>query len=860
MKNFLITFLAALLGVGVAALIYERYKAHEKQKEEEAAEQFRQQYLDVANVAAGLSSLAQLRPHIEVFWHETGELPCQATDLHLPTELLALQTPVLRDISLTNCGELTATYTEESGTNGGTLVLRARVVETSSDRGLVWDCLTPDYLEIEKYLPTCRYEPPSEEPQPSGREPTGSLESETLPMAAVTSPAPGTFASAPSPANCREGEVIHKSVFTDSVTARVPVVRFVALGPRDKKVLFFTEIVGARGREVTHRWFLDDEQIAEVPFSVEGDRWRTWSSKQLLTVAPGVLRVEVLDGSCLIGQESIQIKTESQVDPATRSGWMRPISLLETSIAQGAQSDPEIETDRYPVDGRDEAGDPFLVGAIRRGEIPKALMLIEAQEVLHPEGLTEIEQWQFYEAADPFLRGTDGVSPLDLAHRLGQEEVVSALLDSALLKKGHRDGPGWEDSRVRAATADDATRRRFSDGETGLMRAARVGNERAVLTLLKLGTEATESDQKELREMLFAYDASGRQPLSIARDHGFYGTERLIEVALERASPPWSLIRSSVTTGMEGEEPINCRGTAFTDENELYYFTELADLDGKTVHHEWRFDGDVVQTNSLEVRSDHWKTFSKRRFSEKDAGRWEVRTVDAQGINLGSTTFAYKAVSEGVQERRDAYHDPRKCHAGSSPLFTLVRAHAPVSRIQNLLSHTDLLPLRPKEHRKLFLSVLESGSISLTRWFLDSGFDVNASVLHDRTPLMIAAEGGDEPMALFLISMGAKLDVAERLKKRTALIHAVTEGHLGLTRILLDHGAAPNIQDDDGFTALHKAVTRGCNPELTTLLLEHGADPSMENKQGKAPKDYTGICSENVIAARLRREPGEALR
>jgi len=175
-KQFLTTFLAALLGVLVVAFAYELYRQHEreneKQREREEAEESKQHYVNAAHLATGLSALAQLRPHIEIFWHETGELPCRATDLHLPTELLALQTAALRDIALTDCGELTATYTEASGLDGGTLVLRANEVEAASDRGLAWECLTADYPEIEEHLPSCHYEPPSDALEPSAEKAT----------------------------------------------------------------------------------------------------------------------------------------------------------------------------------------------------------------------------------------------------------------------------------------------------------------------------------------------------------------------------------------------------------------------------------------------------------------------------------------------------------------------------------------------------------------------------------------------------------------------------------------------------------------------------------------------------------------
>lgn len=45
-----------------------------------------------------------------------------------------------------------------------------------------------------------------------------------------------------------------------------------------------------------------------------------------------------------------------------------------------------------------------------------------------------------------------------------------------------------------------------------------------------------------------------------------------------------------------------------------------------------------------------------------------------------------------------------------------------------------------------------------------------------------------------------------------------------LAKALLQVGADPNAQDDDGNTPLHlAALSRPCPPELAQILLEHGA-------------------------------------
>lgn len=48
------------------------------------------------------------------------------------------------------------------------------------------------------------------------------------------------------------------------------------------KVYFFTEIMYQANTSVTHRWFLDGKLEAEVVLKIGSNRWRTYSSKNLV--------------------------------------------------------------------------------------------------------------------------------------------------------------------------------------------------------------------------------------------------------------------------------------------------------------------------------------------------------------------------------------------------------------------------------------------------------------------------------------------------------------------------------------------------------------------------------------------------
>jgi hypothetical protein len=75
----------------------------------------------------------------------------------------------------------------------------------------------------------------------------------------------------------------------------------------------------------------------------------------------------------------------------------------------------------------------------------------------------------------------------------------------------------------------------------------------------------------------------------------------------------------------------------------------------------------------------------------------------------------------------------------------------------------------------------------------------------------------------------------------TPLMYALKthDGHrcsINVIRLLLEHGADPNLQDAEGKTPLMYAAKR--DQHIVRLLLEHGAEPLLQNKKGSFAKNY----------------------
>jgi ankyrin repeat protein len=105
------------------------------------------------------------------------------------------------------------------------------------------------------------------------------------------------------------------------------------------------------------------------------------------------------------------------------------------------------------------------------------------------------------------------------------------------------------------------------------------------------------------------------------------------------------------------------------------------------------------------------------------------------------------------------------------------------------------------------------------------------------TPVALASFFGQAAAVKALIAAGADVKAAAKNALKVQALHAAVAGrNLEIVKAVLDAGADPNAQQQQGFRPLHEAGTNA-NRALADLLIARGGDPSLTSDDGKSAID-----------------------
>ncbi|MEI8644036.1 DUF2914 domain-containing protein [Pseudoalteromonas sp. Hal040] len=100
--------------------------------------------------------------------------------------------------------------------------------------------------------------------------------------------------------------------------------------------------------------------------------------------------------------------------------------------------------------------------------------------------------------------------------------------------------------------------------------------------------------------------------------------------------------RAVLTTDVVDREPVNVLKNDVKlaqISNSLSFFSELRNLQGQTVRHQWYYQGQQLASIELAVSSPRFRTYSTKNIMPEQLGDWRVEVIDADGNLLAQKEF-----------------------------------------------------------------------------------------------------------------------------------------------------------------------------------------------------------------------------
>ncbi len=193
----------------------------------------------------------------------------------------------------------------------------------------------------------------------------------------------------------------------------------------------------------------------------------------------------------------------------------------------------------------------------------------------------------------------------------------------------------------------------------------------------------------------------------------------------------------------------------------------------------------------------------------------------------------------------------------ATPAGNLIDAAArgDTALLRRLLDARANVNARDASGRNAVLAATQGGHIEAARLLIAAGADVNAQdAMQDSAFLLAGARGHHEIVSLALAA-GADLKLTNRYGG-TALIPACHYGHVETVRVLLQSKIDVNHINRLGWTALLEAVILGDggprHREIVRLLLAHGAQPNLADRDGVTPLVHARRLGQSEVAALLQ--------
>lgn len=125
-----------------------------------------------------------------------------------------------------------------------------------------------------------------------------------------------------------------------------------------------------------------------------------------------------------------------------------------------------------------------------------------------------------------------------------------------------------------------------------------------------------------------------------------------------------SVVRSIFTSEVKDREPTD--KLTESEPKQIYYFTELRDMNGQTATHRWEHDGKVITEIKFNVKGNRWRAWSSKNFVPQAVGAWKVSVVNGAGEVISEESFNVAAASSAAPAAAPAKTDAAAPSPGTS--------------------------------------------------------------------------------------------------------------------------------------------------------------------------------------------------
>jgi hypothetical protein len=111
------------------------------------------------------------------------------------------------------------------------------------------------------------------------------------------------------------------------------------------------------------------------------------------------------------------------------------------------------------------------------------------------------------------------------------------------------------------------------------------------------------------------------------------------EELTESPIPEAYVARAIFTSDVVNREPVDQVVSVGPERNQIYFFTDLRHLTGRTVKHRWEFEGQFMGEIEFKVGGPRWRVYSKKSLNPGVSGKWTVLVLDQSGWPLHASIF-----------------------------------------------------------------------------------------------------------------------------------------------------------------------------------------------------------------------------